>query len=601
MVLSNREVLDHLKKDRESCEGFISSFEDSLTFQNHAFFQKHKNAIQILFYFDEFQSNNPLGAKTYANKMGAFYMSILNLPDHLRSFIGNVHLVALAKHADIEKYGFSSILEPFIRDLRKLETDKGITVDVLGEKFTLRASLAGFAGDTLAANAILGFLGPGAIHFCRICKISRDQLYAFTYLENFVRTKEEHDLQLTMISFCQTVTKADELRTDSGIKEHSILNESRFFHCTNNYILDTMHDGLEGQFMYVVKLIIQKLIVDPKYKFDLDTLHFRLSHFNYGVTQNSNKPSSTFTLTSLKDSSDHKLKQSAVQMKCLIKVLPFIISDKVKWDDRIVSLLINVGKIVQILFSPKIEYSVLGILAGLIDDHDQEFREAFPNADIINKLHQIHHDVECIIHSGPLQHYNCFVFEAKHAFFNKIARSHNNYTNLPSTLAKVSQMSQSAIWGCKKEYVREKYLFSFCLDTTFENLDYSEHVTVENETTWLTKNVLKTNMLKIYSTEYNVGSFVVINLGSIGGGEKLPLFGKILEIFLMDNEPYIIYEEWQSTSLCEYLNAYHIEKVLLTPFKLININNLCDPKPLDAWKAYKHPDELFICLDHFIF
>lgn len=101
MVLSNREVLDHLKKDRESCEGFISSFEDSLTFQNHAFFQKHKNAIQILFYFDEFQSNNPLGAKTYANKMGAFYMSILNLPDHLRSFIGNVHLVALAKHADI--------------------------------------------------------------------------------------------------------------------------------------------------------------------------------------------------------------------------------------------------------------------------------------------------------------------------------------------------------------------------------------------------------------------------------------------------------------------------------------------------------------------
>ena len=50
--------------------------------------------------------------------------------------------MALAKHADIGKYGFSEILEPFMRDLKRLEDDKGITIKVLGERFTLRASLA---------------------------------------------------------------------------------------------------------------------------------------------------------------------------------------------------------------------------------------------------------------------------------------------------------------------------------------------------------------------------------------------------------------------------------------------------------------------------
>ena len=96
----------------------------------------------------------------------------------MRSKIGNIHVLCLCYTEDVKKYGFRRILKQFISDLKKLESDDGVTIKINNEDFMLRASLTGFCGDTLAVHEVFGFLGPSANKFCRTCLISREQLLA---------------------------------------------------------------------------------------------------------------------------------------------------------------------------------------------------------------------------------------------------------------------------------------------------------------------------------------------------------------------------------------------------------------------------------------
>lgn len=513
----------------------------------------------------------------------------------MKNFIGNVHTVLLAYNCDVEKYGFHDILEPFVADLKRLESGEGVKVKINNEDFVLRATLVAFCGDTLAANALLGFPGPGANRFCRLCLICRKDLYTTSFIKNNERTVDEHDACLALIDNAKTQRDKSDLITASGVKNACILNESKYFHCTQNFVMDILHDFLEGQFMYGIKLVIGKFLLEDQYNIDLDELHSRLSNFPYGPIASKNKPSLTFTLSNLKNVHEHKIQQSAAQTHCLIRVLPFIFADKVNENDIYLRILINMGKILEIVFAPRMTRSMIPILESLIIDHDKEFREAFPGADIINKLHHLFHYVNNLIMSGPPEGYDCFIYEARHKFLRLIARNSNNYINPISTIAKISQMSQAAVWGKKSNFVRQKFLYTTAHEITIENLENASIVV--NEKFPKAAKVRKTLHLKVYSYEYNVGSFVVINSGT-GSGNQMPLFGKIFEIFIYENDAYVFGEEWQSVSLDEPLNAYRIENT--QKLNVIKIDNLCDSQAIDAWKSYGNND-LYISLHHLIF
>lgn len=377
----------------------------------------------------------------------------------------------------------------------------------------------------------------------------------------------------------------------SGIKENSILNRSKFFHCTQNFVMDGMHDLCEGQFMYAAKLFINSIVTNKKYNLKLEHFNERMSSFDYGPTEIKNKPSLTFSASSLKDVHEHKLQQSAAQIRCLIKVLPFIVSGKINPEDDLVRFITNVGKIMQIVFAPKVEKSALSTLSFLINTHDKEFRELFPHADIINKLNHLFHYALCTVMTGPPQNYVCYMQEHKHAFYKNCARSSNNYINQPSTLAKIGQISQSAVWGAKKDYVREKFVYSFSKSTFIANLEYNNVALREGFLAGY--EIKKVDHLKIYSVKYNIGSFVLINNGPEDGGNKFPLFGKLFEMFLFRNDAFFIYEEWPSVSFDENLNAYEIKQ---TDRK--NVIKARDPKPFDGWRSFDNIEKLYIVLHH---
>ena len=596
LVLSNEEVFNyvnenqsHLEDEKDKKNNVLSSYKDGEMFKKNPFFKKYPNALGIHFYFDEFLVNNPVGSKTHGHKVGAYYYSIENLPPHLRNFIGNVHVLALCYNKDIKTYEMNEFLRPFLFELKRLESDSRVKVKINNMDYTLRCTILTLCADTLAAHEILGFLSPSANFFCRLCTISREEFKKYPWTIGAKRTKALHE------KFCLEVLTDKQAASTTGVKFNSLLNELKYFHCTANYVFDIMHDILEGQGHYVLKLIIAKIIAEKSYNLNVDMLNHRINSFQYGLTERKNKPSATLTTTSIHNvSTDHKLQERAVQMWCFLRVFPFLVWDKVPEDDPYLQYLINLNRINEIVFSPKIPSTVLPYLHELIVYHVKQFKELFPNENPINKMHHMLHYAECIEESGPLRHRACFKEDAKHQGFKKYGSVSNNFKNIVKSMSNISQITQCSIWGTDRKEIRKKIQY-----TDYENdADSDDNSEVLNIFTQhniqIKQNIKLVNEVGVYGNDYEMNLFLAIDSG-VHTYKNIPIFGKIEKIFVMDEEVYFYCKEWLSEYLEENLNAYHIREGHY--FRLISVNELCDPKPFSLWKTFSSELD-YICLRH---
>lgn len=57
--------------------------------------------------------------------------------------------------------------------------------------------------------------------------------------------------------------------SEYGIKAESVLHKLKYFHLTNNYGLDTMHDMSEGVIMMELKLVLHQLVKQNAITVDL--------------------------------------------------------------------------------------------------------------------------------------------------------------------------------------------------------------------------------------------------------------------------------------------------------------------------------------------
>ena len=128
LVLSNDDVKETILSEEPSAEGVIGSFIDGDQFKNNPFFQRYPHALRIDIYYDDLEVVNPLGSKTGSHKLGVFLMKIQNVPEQINSVLGSIHVLCLCYSADVKKYGFQPILQPFLRDLEKLESDNGVII-----------------------------------------------------------------------------------------------------------------------------------------------------------------------------------------------------------------------------------------------------------------------------------------------------------------------------------------------------------------------------------------------------------------------------------------------------------------------------------------
>jgi len=82
-----------------------------------------------------------------------------------------------------------------------------------------------------------------------------------------------------------------------------------------------------------LKLVLYHFLTHGQYNLKLDTFS-RIHLFRYGSPEQKNKPSPNFLMTSISNLKDHTISQTGSQTWCLMRIFPFIVSDKVPKKDE---------------------------------------------------------------------------------------------------------------------------------------------------------------------------------------------------------------------------------------------------------------------------
>ncbi|KAJ8664379.1 hypothetical protein QAD02_006041 [Eretmocerus hayati] len=592
MVLSNKDNREAIDNGKPSPPGFLGSFKDGKRYKTNPFLQKYPNAIRLRMYNDDAEIVGPLGSRTGTHKLGAFYIEIANLPQHMNSQLSSIHISTLYCSVDAKKYGLEKILGPFMDDLKKLESDQGVVLHFDDGDYVLRASIETFCGDGLAVHEVFRLLGPSSTLFCRLCLYSREALHSGS-LEAFQeRTDAVYNHQL---EYLERNHFSDAAKTATGMRENPFLNESKYFKTYWNKVFDLMYDYLHGICPVVVILVLhQWIIVEDRFK--VEFLNEAISHFNYGYAEMKNKPSANFTRAILNDRK-HRTNQKAVQMGCLIRVLPFLVYGKVPENDKYLEIILVLLGIMEIKFAPMIPSDLLPSLDERYQDFFSMFGDLFPDVDRINKLHHGSHGAECIEWSGPLTQYDCKRFEAKHAELKLRAQNVHNFKNPPKTLIRVSKAIQCSRWHSGDVQINSVDVLSgkeaFVCHTKYRQ--YLLNLGLLDD-----QKVVSAKSVKVNGIEYRTKLFIALDKSG-DRFENRMTFGEIWEIIVMEKRVFL------STSVCTTLyfdiavHAYCIELNELDHSSIFtDASSLPFHKPFYYWLK-PNSSALHISLRHLIF
>lgn len=582
-IYSNKNLFELIQNEQSFIKPknpkLIASFCHTNTYKQSQFFKKFPNALRINLYYDDIEVANPIGPKSGFHKLGMFYFTIQNFPPLFHTTLDNIFTVLICHSLDIKRYGFAKILQPLIKDLKLLESENGFSLSVNGNLMTIRGILVCLIGDTLAIHEIFELLSPSCNYFCRQCLCTRQKLRDGTFYNCILRTKMHHNEQLHQIE------RGIILPADCGVNSDSVLNKLKYFHTTENWSFDIMHDLLEGVIGMSIKWVINYYVLANK--FTVSQLNQRIHSFKYGAVEYKNKPSPNFTRKLIINKSNY-LKQKAVQSWLLLRALPFLIGHFVEKENQHMRLLIILSKIVQICFSLEISEQMLIELQFFIKNFNSLFKLLFPEVTPINKMHHMTHYVESIKAKGPLSNYNCLKYEAKHLKSKKQIIISQNFINIPLSLAKRICFQQS-LTIANQHYdklninIHNSKLLRCCECLAEENIEKLIESTLNY--------VEKIFNIEINGIFYKINYFIVLNNESI-----YPEFIQIREILKVNSKFYIYGLKYEANLFSEYLNAFEIEKTEYYEFIIIDENI---SKPYNIWNAYDEREKNYISLKEY--
>lgn len=248
-IFKSKHMAEMLKNSGPS-DSRLRDISDGSFLKTHPLFSTERHTVQIQMFYDDFEVANPLGSKRGIHKLGAIYFTLRNLSPKGNSFLANIHLCALFHAQDLKRYGFSEILAPIVRDIKVLESD-GIDIPLYGGR--VRGSVVQVTGDNLGLHSLFGLVESfSARYCCRFCAAEKDD-FQTEFSEDspkiVLRTKDNHT------AHCQEMTHNPSLPYVFGVKSSCLLNSLTYFHTTENFSVDVMHDVLEGMAQYELKLL----------------------------------------------------------------------------------------------------------------------------------------------------------------------------------------------------------------------------------------------------------------------------------------------------------------------------------------------------------
>lgn len=212
-----------------------------LSIEKTAFFSGEELTLPLILYIDEFEICNPLGTSRKKHKITSAYWVFADIPATLRSTLTSIYLAILCKATDVNQYGYQTVLEPLLRDLKYLE-DKGVFVPSLSK--VVKGTVFSVVADNHGSQCIAGFVESfSSSYFCRYCLGERSEI-------------QEHEVRAgifpprTKANYTEQVEAALADSTQAhhfGVKKQCPITERlTYFHATSGYPPDALHDLLEG-------------------------------------------------------------------------------------------------------------------------------------------------------------------------------------------------------------------------------------------------------------------------------------------------------------------------------------------------------------------
>lgn len=529
---------------------------DGQNFKCHQFFSENPESLKLILYQDSFEIVNPLGSAKKMHKVLAVYISLANLPIHLRSNTDNMFLVLLCVEDDLKRFGVAKVFSELLADLKSLETD-GINVD--GQ--TVKGGLYCIAGDNLGSHCIGGFTEnfSRSQYFCRYCEITRSEFVADPNVSGPLRTPEMYDAAVADL-------QAENIQGVRGIKVNSIFNALESFHVSQPGLPPCLgHDLFEGVLSYDLTLYLKNIIKKKKW-FTYSLLNRRIKQLKYKGSEALTKPCAV-------NPDSAKLSGQAIQNWNFLRLLPVLIGDKVQnHEDEVWQLALQLKDIVDLICAQNISLSQIAYLDILIQEYLELRKMLFPEVQLKPKHHYLRHYSALILKFGPLIRLWTLRFESKHSYFKRCARHLKNFKNICQTLSERHQMYQAYLLAgqeCSKLLqVKDSCAF-------YPNLYSNTIKHAVRELAFSESNTTVTTDIQYKGTAYKKGQFLVYR-------NEYMEFGELLLILIHnDTSVYVLMDIHKGTFLSEY-HLYSVTKDSLG-LQCININDLPDFYPLVSY------------------
>lgn len=547
----------------ETDSDVLGDISDGQNFKSNQFFTENPGCLKLILYQDAFEIVNPLGSAKKKHKLLAVYLSVANLPPHVRSNTDHMSLVLLCPEKNIKQFGWAKVFSEMLVDLKDLEENGIPTSDK-----TVKGALYCIAGDNLGSHSIGGFIENFSCseYLCRYCEITRHEFQSVD--PNACgpqRTPEGYDSAVADL-------QAQDSAHIKGIKVNSVFNDLKYFHvCQPGLPPCIGHDIFEGVLSYDVALYL-KYFVKTKKWFTYSLLNRRINQFKY-------KGSDALTKPSAVNPEIGKLSGQAVQNWNFLRLLPVLIGDKVQHaDDEVWQLTLQLKDIVDMICAQNISSSQVAYLDILIQEYLECRKCLFPESPLKPKHHFLRHYPALILKFGPLIRVWTMRFESKHSYFKRCSRHLKNFKNICLTLSERHQMFQAYLSdgpGCsqllqvKDSCTFYPSLYSEAIKHAVRQFGFSE-----NNTTVSTD-------IQYKGTSYKKGHFLVSR------NDESMEFGELVIILIQNDEAvYFVMDVHEAI----YHSEYHLYSVTKQSPRLqcLNIKDLIDFYPLPSYIVDGH-------------
>ena len=394
--------------------------------------------LPLYLYWDEYETNNPLGSHRGIGKVGAVYAVIACLHPQLQSKVENIFILTLFRSVDLDLIPLHMLFSKAVSELLFLE-NKGITVSTPDGPQQIYFSVGAFIGDNLAVHCILGFtMGFIANYPCRFCHVKSSDMN-MVVKESHCQLRDEQSYKRDLLADNPTAT---------GVVKQSAISDLKSSSTLELMCVDPAHDILEGVLEYDIGFVMFQFIEIDKF-ITLKELNSRIQNFEYGPNE-SNKPR-PIKPNQIKNK---HIKMSASEALCFLRNLGLLIGDLIPRANVHWKLVVLLKEIIDIVFSSVVSYEILDHLESIIAEYLLKLN-ILCEGRMKPKHHLLIHYASVSRRFGPLWNLATLRCESKNRISKMAAHASRNRQNITKTIAIKCQL-QLADRILRKESVKLK-------------------------------------------------------------------------------------------------------------------------------------------------